>query len=277
MPKFWHGELDKGHDIDGFYGVSKHDFLLSSSNGDWTSCREEFSESYNLTHGNYYDHMGRLSSYARSKHINARTGRLIYIKLPEAMYKKGGRALQVIPRFLMRLERILGIGHPSKVYKCIRREDDSWNSYGFENDNSGKAIRGDSVVIDPSRFWHFHPLKISFLTAALKALCSVGDVGGGKPRRRLHELPNVDSKKRMLEFLLHSYYFRSTEYPTKRFLNGYTRIRKGFLLDQWTDGLSVGGEMNDNYYMEGLLGMNSSRLPETYEGRIDHILLKSRS
>lgn len=161
------------------YNVPIYDDLKRSKfvaliRGEWRICRDQISHQY----------------------WKKRKPRNICIKC-------GKQTAKIIPKFILTIERLLGVKDRSKFYKAKLRS---------------KRWAGTGVVIEISSFWKEHELKFSFLTAAVKTICL-------KPKIWDNIKYKTKSRKAVYKELTKYNYFRRTKKATERFLvEGKTKI-----------------------------------------------------
>jgi hypothetical protein len=174
------------------YYVSDQTFLFSvgGEKGTWVNCRDDFAENINR---------------AKQKDFFIR---------PTV-------GIALIASFVRRLEEVMGI-QPFTVmqqakYKVKAKEDDDLPKKGKKP--SVKVVEfDDAMYIQPSSFWSAHPLRMSFLSAAIKLVDFEEEI----------KLPTT--AKGMAAYLIDidddQEYFLPTQFATRRFLTGYTAIHR---------------------------------------------------
>ena len=154
-------------------------------------------------------------------------------------------------KFVNHIEKIMNVAPKSKVHKALYKikQDKVCCISSVPAIATSKPKRAakkapelvtydNAICIDPSSFWTEHPVKLSFLTATLKIVDYEENIDYSRIKTA-NDLANY-----LIDIDDDSQYFRQTEVATRKFLAGFTFVKRSRKKSAgWVD--VFGGEDKD--------------------------------
>jgi hypothetical protein len=142
--------------------------------------------------------------------------------------------LDEVARFMLHLEKLMGIEPQSVIHRARykvkiekKTTDPEYDGSAEDGDDpiagkieDGFVVRDDAICVTPAAFWSVHPLRMSFLTAAVK----MADMEEAIDFDRLQTTD--DLAEYLIEIDDDSQYFRPTQDATRLFLSGHTSVHR---------------------------------------------------